>query len=279
MQRAQRRRVQHELDERLRFETFLVDLSRSFVDVPAAKIDGEIPRGLQHIGEFLDLDRVSLLELAERTDRARIMATWSAEGVEPVPREMPVRAFPWISPRIARGEVVTFSRRDELPPAAGTDAASFAAYGTRSHASIPLAEGGANRTVLALSTVRSERTWPDGLIERLRLVAEVLGGILARKHAEVEVEESRELQRAMLSSLPSLMAVLDCDGKILAVNRAWQDHPLTSDASPVAHLSVGSNYMEASRGAALIGVSGAGEVLATVQDALAGTRDMSEVED
>ena len=278
MQHAQRRRVQHELDERLRFETFLGDLSRSFVDVPAVKIDDEIPHGLRRIGEFLDLDRVSLFELAERMGRARVMATWSADGIEPVPGEMPARAFPWISPRIARGEVVTFSRRDELPPAAGTDAASFAAYGTRSHALIPLAEGGPSRTVLALSTVRSERTWPEALIERLRLVAEVLGGILARKHAELEVEESRELQRAMLSSLPSLMAVLDRSGQVLAVNRAWLDHPRTNEARPVAHLGVGRNYLEAAREAVLAGVPGARDVLAAVQAALADTRELSEVE-
>ncbi len=92
-----------------------------------------------------------------------------------------------MSARIARGEVVTFSRRDELPPEAETDRASFAAYGTCSHAAIPLAEEGTTRRVLALSTVREERQWPEALVERLRLIAEVLVGILARKHAELEV--------------------------------------------------------------------------------------------
>jgi signal transduction histidine kinase len=132
--------------------------------------------------------------------------------------------------------------------------------------------------VLALSTVRSERTWPDALIERLRLVAEVLCGILARKHAELEVEESRELQRAIWSSLPSLMAVLDRKGQILAVNRAWLDDPRTNDASPAAHLGVGRNYLEAAREAVLAGVPGARDVLAAVQAALADTRELSEVE-
>jgi signal transduction histidine kinase len=131
--------------------------------------------------------------------------------------------------------------------------------------------------VLSASTVRSERTWPDALIERLRLVAEVLGGILARKHAELEVEESRELQRAMLLSLPSLMAVLDRKGQILAVNRAWQDDR-TNDASPAEHLGVGRNYLEAAREAVLAGVQGARDVLAAVQAALADRREMSEVE-
>jgi signal transduction histidine kinase len=195
MQRAQRQRIQRELDERLRFETFLAQLSRSFVDVPADAIDREIPHGLRRVGEFLGLDRVSLFELALRMGHARVMYAWARNGVGPVPTEMPAQEFSWMSARIARGEVVTFSRRDELPPEAETDRASFAAYGTCSHASIPLAEEGTTRRVLALSTVREERQWPEALVERLRLVAEVLVGILARKHAELEVVLAREQLR------------------------------------------------------------------------------------
>jgi signal transduction histidine kinase len=74
------------------------------------------------------------------------------------------------------------------------------------------------------------------------------------------------------------MAVLDRNGQILAVNRAWLDHPRTNDASSVAHLGIGRNYLEAAREAALAGVPGARDVLAAVQAALADTREMSEVE-
>lgn len=278
VQRAQRRRVQRELDERLRFETFLTGLSRSFVDVPAGGIDREIPRGLRQIGEFFGLDRVSLFELAPPARRARVTYTWSAEGVAPAPAELPARSFPWMAERLARGDAVTFSDRDGLPSEAETDRSSFAAYGTRSHASIPLAESGAARRVLALSAVRSRRTWPGPMMERLRLVGEILGEILARMQAEVEVEESQKLQRAMLSSLPSPMAVLDSSGRILIVNQAWLDRARDPGAVSAACLGVGANYLDACHEAQLSGEPGARDTLAAVEPVLAGREEITEIE-
>jgi signal transduction histidine kinase len=278
VQRAGRQRAQRKLDERLRFERFLAGLSRSFVDVPADRIDHEIPRGLRQTGEFFGLDRVSLFELERPGGRAPITYTWSAAGVEPLPVQMPAPSFPWMAARIARGEVVTFSDRDSLPCEAATDRTSFAAYGTRSHASIPLVESGATRRVLALSTVRARRTWPEPMMERFRLVAEILGEILARKYAEMQVEESQTLQRAMLSSLPSPMAVLDSSGRILTVNQAWVDHAREPGAISVACLGVGANYLELCREARLSGEPGAHETLASVEGVLAGQREISEIE-
>jgi signal transduction histidine kinase/PAS domain-containing protein len=278
VQRAGRQRARHMLDEQLRFERFLAGLSRSFVDAPADRIDREIPRGLRQIGEFFGLDRVSLVELERLEGRAHITYTWSAEGTERLPAEMPAPSFPWIAARIARGEVVTFSDRDSLPSEAEADRGSFAAYGTRSHASIPLVKSGAARRVLALSTVRARMTWPEPMMERFRLVAEILGEILARKYAELEVEESRSLQQAMLSSLPSPMAVLDSAGRILTVNQAWLDHADEPGASSPARLSVGANYLDVCREARLSGEPGAREALDSVECVLAGQREISEIE-
>ena len=49
-----------ELEERLRFETLLTDISARFVNLPADQIDGEIEDAQRRICEFLNLDRSSL---------------------------------------------------------------------------------------------------------------------------------------------------------------------------------------------------------------------------
>lgn len=278
VQRAQRRRVQRALDERLRFETFLADLSRSFVDAPAGQIDESIRQGLRRIGEFLSLDRVSLFELADRRGRAQIIYAWSAASAPPLPAEMAAEAFPWMSRQIGRGQIVTFTRPEDLPPEATTDTVTFVAHGTRSHASIPLVEDSVTRRVLALSTVREERAWPEPLVQQLGLVVEIVGQILARKQAEAEVEESEALQRAMLSSLPSRIAVLDREARLLAVNRAWLEHPEESDAGPMARARVGTSYLDACREAVLAGETGAREVMSRVEAVLTGGSQTSTIE-
>ena len=278
VQRAQRRRVQRALDERLRFETFLTDLSRSFVDAPAERIDDSIRQGLRRIGEFLALDRVSLLELAHRRRRAQVIYAWSAAGVAPVPAELAAEAFPWMSRQIGQGAVVTFTRPEELPPEATADTAAFVAHGTRSHASIPLVEDGVTRRLLTLSTVRDQRAWPEPLVKQLGLIVEILGQILARKQAEVEVEESEALQRAMLSTLPSRIAVLDRDARLLAVNRAWLEHPEEIDAGPMTRAPLGTRYLDACREALQAGEAGAREVIASVEAVLAGESPSRAIE-
>ena len=55
-----------ELEERLRFETLLAEISARFVNLPADRIDSEIEDAQRRICEFLDLDRSSLGQVPER---------------------------------------------------------------------------------------------------------------------------------------------------------------------------------------------------------------------
>ena len=278
LQRSKRERVQRELEAQYSFETFLTDLSRFFADVPAPQIDREMRAGLRRIGEFFAVERVSLFELAPRKGRARVIHSWSAAGVEPLPAEVAAEAFPWTSRQLVGGREVTFSRRDALPLEASTDRATFAAFGVVSHASIPLVESGAARRVLAVTSVHEEKRWPAALVERLRLVGRMLVQILARKQAEIEFAESQALQRAMLSTLPSRIAVLDRDGRVLAVNRAWLGQSEGSDANLMGSARVGANFLEICREAKLVGEAGSREMTEAVEAVLLGAREFVEIE-
>lgn len=276
--RTRRRRVERQLDERLRSETFLAQLSRSFVDLPAEQIDPAIHRGLARIGAFLALDRVTLIALAPRRGRSRTIAAWAGSDVPPVPAEMPVERFPWVSQQIARGEVMTFSRPDSLPAEAAVDRASFGAHGTVSHALVPMLEDGVVTRALALTTVRAPRAWPQPVVLLILSIADILSQVLVRKHAEAEMEESRALQGAMLSSLPSRIAVLDRDGRILAVNHAWLREADDTDAGLWRRAVVGRIYPDVCREAVEAGDDGAPGVLAAVQAGLDGAEDEGDVE-
>jgi len=278
VQLAQRARIQRQLDEQYRFETFLSSLSRFFADVPAEGIDREIQAGLARVGEFLGMDRVSLFELSPLGERARIIASWSTDALPRAPAEVSPALLPWMTAQITAGRVVALARRDDLPPEAATDRTTFAALGCASYAAIPLVEEAATRRVLALGSAREERAWPPALIDRLRLIAEVLSQILARKHAELESRESRAVQQAMLGALPSRMAVLDRDGRVLAVNRAWLDPAQDGGEGLMARAGVGTSYLEVCAEAALAGEAGARAVATALGAVLAGTSEMVEVE-
>src|SRR5512136_357386 len=54
------------LEERLRFETLLAEISRRFVNLPADQVDGEIEGAQRRICELLDLDRSVLWQVMEQ---------------------------------------------------------------------------------------------------------------------------------------------------------------------------------------------------------------------
>jgi len=54
----------------LAFERLLADLTATFLNLPADRVDAEIDRGLKEIAEFVDVDRTTLMRIGARLDPA-----------------------------------------------------------------------------------------------------------------------------------------------------------------------------------------------------------------
>jgi len=197
--RAARRRARALLEERLRFETLLSELSAGLIHIPATDIDAALERGLRQVVEFLGADRGNLDEFADGEVGVRI--SFALPSVEALPRVMEnVAEFPWTAKKLQRGDIIRFSRGDELPEEAAIDRASYERLGTRSHVSLPLRAGGPMLGVLSFDAVRDERAWPDELVERLRLLSVAFAGALERKRMEVSLADRLRFEQ-LLSSL------------------------------------------------------------------------------
>jgi len=217
--RRHRRRAQRALDERLRFETLLSELSAAFVTRPAGEMDAAMETWLGRIVIALDLDRAMLGEV--RDARALVTHAWTREGIAPLAASVDLGRFPWIRSRLGQGEVVRFSRPAALPEEAATDRQSLGALGIRSLAALPLVVGGDVVGSLAFSTLRAERPWPDDLVQRLRLLAEVFANALARRQAERALRESEERFQLMAESSPWMVWMSDGAGRRTYFNRSW----------------------------------------------------------
>ena len=182
----ERRTAQHALEERLRFEELLSRLSRAFVHLPNHAMDETVRTWLRRLGESLGLDRVMLLRFSGDGPELLVRASWGAPGFERLPRRIVGQDFPWGMRRLRRDEPVVFSDLDELPADAATDRESFRHREVRSNVTIPLAAGDRILGGLSFVTVAAERAWPDELVQRLQLVAQVFASALARKEAEDE---------------------------------------------------------------------------------------------
>jgi len=214
---AERRAAEHALAEQLRLETMLARLSAAFVHPSGGEVNVALASAMRQIAETVAVDRVGLWREA-RLDGRPDRYVWSTPGAERGLEGLTEEQFPWTSARLRRGEVVSFSRLDALPAAAAHDVASYRRYGVRSALVVPVVAGTRVRAALSLVTAGRERTWPDGVVQWLHLVAEIFASAIARQEAEAALRASEQSKSAILASLSSAVAVLDRDGRIMDVN-------------------------------------------------------------
>jgi signal transduction histidine kinase len=200
-----RRSTRALLEERLRFETLLSQLSTGLIHVPASGLDDALEQGLAQVVTFLGADRGALDEHGGGEPRARI--SWAAPGIQALPWIMEAGEFSWTAARVRDDAIVRFSRTDELPAAAAGDRASWERVGTRSHVSLPLRARGPVLGVLSLDSVRDEHVWSDGLVERLRLLSAAFASALERRRTEVSLAERLAFE-TLLSSLSTTFSNL-----------------------------------------------------------------------
>jgi PAS domain S-box-containing protein len=223
VQRSQRRRDRRALAERLRFEMLLSELSAAFTTLPAGDVDRQVEHALQRIVEELEVDRVSLATTSGQGDVVQITHSWAREGNRSVTGPIEPAAFPWMRGQLLAGQVVHFTRPEELPDEAVVDRRSLTRLGTRSLVMVPLTVGGAVVGALTVSTLDAERDWPVELLQRLQLLAEVFANALARRRAASEVRESEERFRRMADSTPVMVWMSARNGRRIYVNRRWLD--------------------------------------------------------
>jgi signal transduction histidine kinase len=210
------RRRDRLLEERLRFEALLAELSAGLIHVPAGDIDAALEGGLQQVATFLGVDRANLEEYVG--DEPTVRLTWVPPGLEEPPSVMDEEQFPWSVETLRRGKAVRFSRIDELPAEAAIDRASYARAGTRSKVSLPLRAGGPMLGVLSFGAVRREYAWPDVLVERLNLLSQAFASALERKRVELSLAERLRFEKLLssLSTAFSHLAAGDFDRAIQA---------------------------------------------------------------
>jgi formate hydrogenlyase transcriptional activator len=189
----ERRQRRLQLEDRLRFEMLLADISARFVNLPPDQIDAEIEDGQRRICELFGLDRSTLWQVSESEPGTMVLTHMhQPPGGLSTPERMDARDFfPWAIQKLTSGEHLAISKLADLPPEAARDREVWSSYGTKSTLVVPLSTGGGDVFgVLSFAVTREERDWQEPIVKRLRLVAELFANALARKRADATLRET-----------------------------------------------------------------------------------------
>jgi PAS domain S-box-containing protein len=190
------KRVELALDERLRFETLLTELSAAFANLPTTTVDQEIDKWLQNLVEFLDLDRAILDQVGEDGITLLLTHSHTVRGIDVFPLNGANDQAPWIAEQLLKGNTVKWSRiPHDIPKEAAKEREFAGRIGAKSLLSIPVCIGGSVICAVSFTSLRIYRDWSDELVARLRLVGEIFANAIARKRAAKELEEANHQLR------------------------------------------------------------------------------------
>jgi two-component system sensor kinase FixL len=227
---------QHELTRRtlvgrLRFEEMLSRLSRAFVHLPSHEIDQVIGSRLHELGEYLGVNHITIYQFSHADEVFMPTHAWAA-GFVPVAEPLPLHG--------------TWEELTELPTLV-TDVC-----------------------VVRFGPLVSGRPWPLEMVSQLRLVAEVFANVIARKKAEDALRASEIMNTAILGSLNNSVAVLNRDGRVVALNAAWRRFDQTGHEDVNAMIHVGAPFESLCRQALPSGTLFAAEAKDGIQSVIDG---------
>jgi len=201
------------------FENLLLDLSINFINLPSDQVDQQVEEAQRRICDCIDVDLSALWQWnADDPGNLTMTHLYRPLGGPPVPERMDGREFwPWCLGLVEEGKTVVVSSHDDLPPEAATDRENWVRFGVISSLCFPLSVGG-EPTIGALSfnTMTGQRTWPDALVRRLSVVAQVFANALARKRSDDALRDSEEKLALAAESAGAGIWILD-----LASGRYW----------------------------------------------------------
>jgi formate hydrogenlyase transcriptional activator len=178
-------------------------LSSRLARLPLEDLDPVLAETLEQIAAATGVKSCRLVEFDASGSAARTHHSTGAVGRDERPA-----ADEWLVERLGRGEVVAISRPDDLPREAR--GGSELARRTGGYTVLGVPASAAEQTVCALilESARMPRRWPRVLVERLRLLTEIVSTALQRGRHE-------QARRADVAVIEQLNARLEADNLYL----------------------------------------------------------------
>ncbi|MCU1228321.1 MAG: hypothetical protein JWO97_1205 [Acidobacteria bacterium] len=220
-----KRRADEALRDRAELESVIRRFATEFINVSAADVDRCLDEALRRIGEFAGVDRSSVFLFSR--DGATIDKTneWTNEGIAPQKariRNVPRLAFGWSMSILEEGRPLHIGDVSALPPEAHAERALLEQQGIVSLVFVPMRAKSSLIGFVGFDMVRKQRAWSPDTIALLEMIGTIFANAIERVRAEAELRQEQEFVSRVIDTAPTLIVVLDRDGRVLRVNQAFE---------------------------------------------------------
>ena len=214
----QRRTQKGELHD---FERLITEIAARLANVQPTTTDAEIQEVLSSLGRFLAAERAFIFRFSEDRKSLKNTHVWAAEGFSPHSEifKLDLAAdIPWVARQIGSGgTIIVGPGYAELPGEAQKLQQQLERDGINSGFVVPIIVEGTPIGMFGLDTVDQAREYPTPLMDRMRVLADLIGSTLLRVRAQRELEQYRHI----VESTTSVVGLVDENYTYQYVNNGY----------------------------------------------------------
>ncbi len=208
------------LDEHLKFESLLGNLSAELVNLPLDAIDSAVEVSMKKLVEFFQVDRCHLGTFSNDHSKIVVPYFYSKPGINiPSITDVNNNFLSFIYQSIKKDNLLAFSDISELTDQAKKDREVIKKMGIKSLLVIPLKIDNVVQFGLSLSTVEKHRQWREHTISHIMIIGNILANVLQRKLILQQIAKERDWTEAVLQGMPQLAYVFDMKGRMKRWNK------------------------------------------------------------
>ncbi len=222
-QALQRLQAEALVQERLKLEKLISEVSTFFVNLSVEETDHGIAYALGRLGEWEGVDRSYLFMLFDDGRRAVNTHEWCAEGVSPQIQNLQNLALDelsWAARKMRKHEILYVPRVADLPQEARFEKLHWQEQGIQSLLTVPVIFNGKMQGFIGFDSVRAEKIWRDEDVRLLNVVSEIIASALHRKQAAEALRASEERLKRIFESAMDAIITIDENLRVVMCNEA-----------------------------------------------------------
>jgi PAS domain S-box-containing protein len=218
------KRADQALAEQLDFERLIANIAANLAHTKPEQLDVSIDSTLQDLGRFLRSERSFHAQFTSDGKSLFHRNIWAAEGLEIPPYlfEMDIAdESPWLAQQLRLGKVInTGPGLVDLPEEAGNLRDILEKNGIKSGVVVPVRVEGNTIGMLGLDTIDQPCEYPPAIVDRLKILADMIGSLLQRVQIQARLQESEQRFRAFMENIPASIYIKDENDFHLYGNKA-----------------------------------------------------------